>query len=1015
LNCSFYSTAFFRKIVLLRAKYHGKVPGGWSGKKEQKVILMSLSAHLYPKKAWAQKRTAGVKKGRLSELPSLRPGAVSSAVFLSLGTKTLGFDLSGRYAGAARLRRKREPVNMELRLTPQGLLESLAPQDLVGGELKEYQELSQIFGLSRAEVLLRLCDYPHLRTKSVTLSYWFDIAHHMMRQICSFAELDPFAPALSPGQVRSWVEAAPPMDGEEHLDEDLLLGLFADIVNYLRERCGESGLTPREYLARYFPAWAHVGRIHFHLAESAKDPERPFAFLATYTVRVPDKTRLQHRPLALAISDSLKGGEKELSRSLLMPLRAVAAQHPFIKQLVDEKHVFRPHSFTPQETYHFMRAIPLLEDAGIVCKVPEKWQAGGAPRVKVTMSVGGASQPQSKAGFGGMLDFRVGLALGDEMLTPEEIKAILNGEGGLVQIRGKWVEVDRERLGRIMEQWRRAMGLASQKGVSFADAMRMVAGFGRPLPTEKGASSEEDAGFCQVVADTGMKKLLADFAAGSEVSHKEYQAAWRQHLKAQLRPYQEQGVGWLAHLAHLGLGGVLADDMGLGKTVQVIALLVGLKFAAPAAAAAAKRPASLLIVPASLLGNWLAETRKFAPQLRCHVQHPSMTGSFGIPEDCDLIMTSYGMLLNRPEFFSVNWHLVIADEAQALRNSGTRQSQAVRSLKAHARFALTGTPIENRMQDLWSIYDFACPGLLGREEDFSQELERLAASKSGYAPLKTLIAPYLLRRRKSDKSVIADLPDKIERQVWCRLTPVQVQLYQKQVDSLKKQLEECDEKRKQGLVLTALLRFKQICNHPSQALADDNYDPRLSGKFEKLQQLARQIARQGQKLLVFTQFRELTDILAHLLSEIYGRRGLVLHGGVAPRERTELVSQFQKADGPPFFILSLKAGGAGLNLTQASHVIHFDRWWNPAVENQATDRAYRIGQKINVMVHKFVCRGTIEDKIDRILRDKRDVADQLIDDQHRSLLQGLSPDELMKLVTLDLTTLTTQEEELEDV
>jgi len=346
---------------------------------------------------------------------------------------------------------------------------------------------------------------------------------------------------------------------------------------------------------------------------------------------------------------------------------------------------------------------------------------------------------------------------------------------------------------------------------------------------------------------------------------------------------------------------------------------------------------------------------------------------------------------------------VILDEAQAIKNADTRQARAVKELKARGRFALTGTPVENRPGDLWSIFDFLNPGLLGSASAFRKFIRgREAAERVDYAPLRTITRPYILRRLKTDKRVIADLPDKTEVRAWCALTKTQAALYQKAVGELAAALENADGIQRKGLVLAFIMRFKQICNHPSQWLGDGSYAPEASGKFARLRELTEEIAARQEKALVFTQFREITEPLAAFLTGIFARPGLVLHGGTAVSQRQKMVEAFQRDDGPPFFLLTVKAGGTGLNLTQAAHVLHFDRWWNPAVENQATDRAFRIGQKRNVLVHKFVCRGTIEERIDQVIEDKKSLSQELLEGCSEKLLTEMNNDELLRFVALDL-------------
>jgi SNF2 family DNA or RNA helicase len=358
-----------------------------------------------------------------------------------------------------------------------------------------------------------------------------------------------------------------------------------------------------------------------------------------------------------------------------------------------------------------------------------------------------------------------------------------------------------------------------------------------------------------------------------------------------------------------------------------------------------------------------------------------------------------------PSLRQVAWRLVVLDEAQAIKNPEARQTRTVKELRAQARIALTGTPIENRLGDLWSLFDFICPGLLGSAAEFGRTIKRLGDDHSRhFAPLRNLTRPYILRRLKTDKNIIADLPEKTEVAAWCVLSKPQAALYEQSVKELAEKLETVSGIERRGLILAFLIRFKQICNHPSHWLGDGAFDPAGSGKFARLAELGEEIAARQEKALVFTQFKEMTEPLATHLQRIFGRSGLILHGSIPVRERQRLVEQFQEDTGPPFFVLSLKAGGTGLNLTAASHVIHFDRWWNPAIENQATDRAFRIGQKKNVLVHKFVCRGTVEERIDQLIEEKKSLSAELLEGDEQNLLTEMPDEELLRFVALDLKT-----------
>ncbi|MGH7073727.1 MAG: DEAD/DEAH box helicase, partial [Stellaceae bacterium] len=475
-------------------------------------------------------------------------------------------------------------------------------------------------------------------------------------------------------------------------------------------------------------------------------------------------------------------------------------------------------------------------------------------------------------------------------------------------------------------------------------------------------------------------------------------------LNGTLRPYQRVGLKWLHLLSGLGLGACLADDMGLGKTIQVLSLLL-----ARQRKDGHDRP-SLLVAPASLLANWVAEIERFAPSLKAGIIHPSAMTADQLKEitparlrEFDLAITSYGSLLRIPALTETLWQFVVLDEAQAIKNPNAKQTRAAKALKGAARIALTGTPVENHLGDLWSIFDFINPGLLGTARQFTTYTRNLAErAHNPYGPLRELVRPYILRRMKTDKTVIADLPDKTEITAHCMLSRKQAAIYAQTVSDLAKRLEDSAGIERKGIVLTTLMRLKQICNHPSQWLNDNVWAEEDSGKLGRLREIAEVVAARQDKMLVFTQFREMTAPLQNYLAGIFGRSGVVLHGGTAVKDRKTLVRSFQEDEAVPFFILSLRAGGSGLTLTAASHVVHFDRWWNPAVENQATDRAFRIGQKRNVLVHKFVCRGTVEEKIDAMIENKKSLSNELLSGTGEINLTEMKNDEILRLVALDL-------------
>ncbi len=584
-------------------------------------------------------------------------------------------------------------------------------------------------------------------------------------------------------------------------------------------------------------------------------------------------------------------------------------------------------------------------------------------------------------------------------LSPREIEELLASTEGLQLIKGKWVEVDRDRLSQVLDQWRDVQRQARSGGISFGEAMRMLSG-AQLDGGESGGAGDARPEWSEVVAG---KWLASELDA---LRQPELQAGLDADagLKGKLRPYQKLGVEWLRTLRALELGGCLADDMGLGKTIQVLAILslsLGSK----------EKGTDLLVVPASIIDNWQREIVRFAPKLKVLIAHPSRIPSAELKELSmkkvgahDAVITTYGTVMRTDWMKDLPWRNVILDEAQAIKNPGAKQTRAVKSLRSKWRLALTGTPVENRLGDLWSIFDFLNPGLLGSAKAFNGFCKSMeSGGKGGYAPLRRLVQPYILRRLKTDKSVISDLPDKTEVNAYCLLSKRQAALYRQSVVEMEKVITELDGIERRGVVLAFLMRFKQICNHPSQWLGDGAYEPADSGKLSRLSELCEPIAARQDKVLVFTQFREIIQPLAGFLAEVFGQTGLVLHGGTPVKKRQGLVDRFQSDDRVPFMLLSLKAGGTGLNLTAASHVIHFDRWWNPAVENQATDRAFRIGQKKNVLVHKFICRGTVEEHIDELIAGKQKLAGEILSGGAESILTELSNEELISMVSLDMS------------
>jgi non-specific serine/threonine protein kinase len=830
-----------------------------------------------------------------------------------------------------------------------------------------------------------------------SLAYGRELAQGFMARLCALPDLasrwDSADITIAETERDRLASAVPPMAGAEYLDAARLEQLFAGLQTAARAEIAADNGDVQAWLRRKHPSWHLVGRVCFHLAENKANEQAPFAFLATYVGQMSQHAGVRHQPLGRALQEYAGAGDRDTLLGLLLPVNRAAEESPWLKALVDSGAVFRPLAWTPADAHQFLRNIPVFEAAGIVVRIPDWWKPHQPLRPQVSVNIGKSA---SGLGMDAMLDFDVSLSLDGVALSAAEWDQLMAGGDGLVRLKGRWVELDRDKLDSVLAHWKKVQSAASGDGISFLDGMRLLAGAAldgggeADLPAGVADWSTVHAGAWLGNVLDGLRNPQGDAHPGPE-------------LKATLRPYQQDGVRWLWWLNRLGLGACLADDMGLGKTVQVLALLLLAKREGDAGP-------HLLVLPASLIGNWQAEIARFAPSLRVLVAHASAMPARTLAAlgrealvDVDLVITSYGSLIRLPWLTETHWSMVVLDEAQAIKNPGARQTRAAKTLKSRVRLALTGTPVENRLGELWSLFDFICPGLLGSGAAFTRFVRRLEKQEHvSYAPLRRLVQPYILRRLKSDRRIIADLPDKTEVKAYCGLSRAQARLYEQAVKALAAQIATVDGIARRGAVLAFLMRFKQICNHPSLWLGDGAYDPADSGKFARLQALAEEIAARQQKVLVFTQFQEMTAPLAAFLQTVFGRPGLVLHGATPVKARRGLVDRFQDEQGPPFFVLSIKAGGTGLNLTAASHVIHFDRWWNPAVENQATDRAYRIGQKKNVLVHKFVCRGTIEEKIDAMITAKLGLSDDILADGGEMLLTEMSDDALLQLVALDI-------------
>ncbi|MHB8263139.1 MAG: SNF2-related protein [Acidimicrobiales bacterium] len=777
--------------------------------------------------------------------------------------------------------------------------------------------------------------------------------------------------------------------------------------------------TEIEEIARIVREWRQAGlaggamlRTCFRLVEPVEDPEvvdPPWKveFLLQPgndpSALVPAGDVWTASPAAKAIEAIDYGGENTVQQ-LLTGLGRASRLMPVLETALQ---VSRPEHLeldTEGARTFLSEYAPVLEQAGFGVFVPQWWRTRSA-RIGVRMRAyspggGDGSGTPSLVGQDGLCRYDYEVALGDETLSLDELRALAETKMSLVRVRGKWVELGRNEL----ELAIRALELRSQKAepeqMTVVDLIR--AGLGL---------EESNVGLpvVDIVATGWLGNLLAGGAgagagAGAGDGQRYESRSTPGSFKGSLRPYQERGLGWLWYLDHLGLGACLADDMGLGKTAQLLALLLAEREDADAP----KRfGPTLLICPMSVVGNWQREAARFSPSLAVHVHHGADRESgksfTRAAKKADIVITSYSLVVRDSELLkSVKWRRVVLDEAQNIKNPGTKQSQAVRALDAPRRVALTGTPVENRLSELWSIMTFLNAGLLGSQEafrdQFAVKIERHHDDDAA-GKLKKITGPFILRRLKTDKSIITDLPEKNEMKVYCNLTREQATLYQATVDDMLERLEQASGIQRKGVILSSIMKLKQVCNHPAHFLADGSRMEGRSGKLARLEEVIEEALSENDRMLCFTQFSEMGHLLVAHLEGRLGCRIPFLHGGRSKRDRDAMVEEFQSGNGSPVFILSLKAGGVGLNLTEANHVIHYDRWWNPSVEDQATDRAFRIGQHKDVQVRKFICIGTMEERIDLMIDQKRELSERIIG-SGEAWLTELSTDQIRDMVAL---------------
>ncbi|KAF3885330.1 MULTISPECIES: DEAD/DEAH box helicase [Nostocales] len=693
---------------------------------------------------------------------------------------------------------------------------------------------------------------------------------------------------------------------------------------------------------------------------------------------------------------------QDFETNLLLNLGYAARMYPQLWQGMETEHPTGLY-LTLGEAFDFLKETAwVLEDTGFKVIVPAWYTPTGRRRAKIRLKASASKQSAGKSKTKGyfsldsLVQYQYELAIGDQVVTLQEWEQLINTKAPLVHFRGQWMELDRDKMQELLEFWESQT--KEQQEMSVLELLQRSAEVGEEWEVEH---------------DEFLSEMMAKLQEKSQLEPTSDPIS----LRGNLREYQKRGVSWLSYLERLGLNGCLADDMGLGKSLQVIARVVQEREERESQKEKEEgnfslSPSSTLIIaPTSVVGNWQKEIAKFAPHLKTMVHHGNSrfqnSADFkAASQEHDVVITSFTLARKDEKLLgSVQWQRIVLDEAQNIKNPKAAQTKAILKLSAKHRLALTGTPVENRLLDLWSIFNFLNPGYLGKEAQFRKSFEipiQKNNDKIKSTTLKKLVEPLILRRVKTDRSIINDLPDKVEQKLYTNLTKEQASLYEVVIRDVEEKLQEAEGIQRKGLILSTLMKLKQICNHPAQFLQDSSeYSLERSHKFSRLAEMVEEAVSAGESLLIFSQFTEVCEAIEKYIKHSLHCNTYYLHGGTSRQKRENMISEFQDPDTEPSaFVLSLKAGGVGITLTKANHVFHFDRWWNPAVEDQATDRAFRIGQSKNVFVHKFVAIGTLEEKIDQMIDDKKKLSTSVIGSDE-SWLTELDNEAFKQLIALN--------------
>lgn len=812
---------------------------------------------------------------------------------------------------------------------------------------------------------------------SPTAQFLKEVVQSFVRSLSSSPEIEiareKTKAVLDDDQLDYLLALCPFALGSEFVDEDWMRQQYAYLQHVFEQEATSFEGTMQLYFESLSQNLQTAQRIYFHLVENPLDEDNPFAFMATYATK-DQAGRVRHMPLAHALIE-YKDHQEELL-SLLSSLNKVADEVEYMQYLMDTGELFHPIKLNVKEAYTLLKAIPLIEKSGIKCRVPNWWKKHYA---SVHLNVSAGEKKPSFFGLETLIALTPSLTINGRMLSQDDINYLLKQEEGLTFMKGQWVEVNHQKLQELLQKMEHYDGSITLKEALTKDFVKDI-------------DDDPDNGI-EITNGKWLRNMMQEMRQPRHIQKQ----SLPEDFDATLRHYQQEGYNWLNIMYTFGFGACLADDMGLGKTIQVIAFLEKLR----EEDADAK---CLLVVPASLLGNWESEMRKFAPDLHYFILHSSKIKDYQAYQEDNpyLTITTYGMASKIEGLSQRDWNVLILDEAQAIKNPLTKQTKTMKKIPARFRIAMTGTPIENDYSNLWSLFDFLNKGLLGSFDQFKRFSKTIEDYLENTTKLRNLVSPFILRRLKTDKSIISDLPDKIEIVDHVNLSKRQIVLYKKQVEQLKEDIETAQGMERRGIVLSYITKFKQICNHPDQFNHDISFKAIDSGKYQMLKELCTTIYEKRERVLVFTQYREMCEPLSQYLASIFHKEGYIINGSTPIKKRTEIVNKFQSEHYIPYIVLTVKAAGTGLNLTAANHVIHFDRWWNPAVENQASDRAYRIGQKKKVFVHKLVSTGTIEEKIDELITSKQSLANNILSTNDQINITEMSNDELINLFQLEV-------------